>query len=142
VAGRKPISREAARIGRRVLEARKAARLSQEELAHRAGVRVQTILRYERGYVTQTIRTLEKIGRATSRPLSFFITPPPEPTDRDQMTMRHLEQMSSGLERLMTNLEQLAERQARQLEQLAQLVERQGDQLARIAELLEPRNGR
>jgi DNA-binding XRE family transcriptional regulator len=54
-------------IARKVIEARRAAGLSQEELARRAGVRQETISRIESGKHSPTIRTVEKIDRALKR---------------------------------------------------------------------------
>ncbi len=54
-------------IARKMIEARRAAGLSQEELARRAGVRQETISRIESGKHSPTIRTVEKIDRALSR---------------------------------------------------------------------------
>ncbi len=54
-------------IARKIIEARRAAGLSQEELARRAGVRQETISRIESGKHSPTIRTVEKIDRVLSR---------------------------------------------------------------------------
>jgi DNA-binding XRE family transcriptional regulator len=54
-------------IARKIIAARKAAGLSQEELARRAGVRQETISRLEAGKHSPTIRTVEKIDRVLKR---------------------------------------------------------------------------
>lgn len=51
-------------IARTIIEERRAAGLSQEELARRAGVRQETISRLESGKHSPTVRTVEKIERA------------------------------------------------------------------------------
>ena len=51
-------------IARKIIEARRAAGLSQEQLARRAGVRQETISRLESGKHSPTIRTVDKIDRA------------------------------------------------------------------------------
>jgi transcriptional regulator with XRE-family HTH domain len=43
---------------------RQAAGLTQRELARRAGIRVETLNRAERGVVVPDVRTLRKIERA------------------------------------------------------------------------------
>ncbi|MEX2139964.1 MAG: helix-turn-helix transcriptional regulator [Pirellulales bacterium] len=54
-------------IARKIVGARKAAGLSQEELARRAGVRQETISRIESGKHSPTIRTVDKIDRALKK---------------------------------------------------------------------------
>jgi ribosome-binding protein aMBF1 (putative translation factor) len=51
-------------IARTIVEDRKAAGLSQQELARLAGVRQETISRLESGKHSPTVRTVEKIDRA------------------------------------------------------------------------------
>src|SRR5438105_1016382 len=51
-------------IARKIIEARKAAGLSQEQLARLAGIRQETLCRLETGKHSPTIRTVEKIDRA------------------------------------------------------------------------------
>jgi DNA-binding XRE family transcriptional regulator len=52
-------------IARSIIDDRLAAGLSQEELARLAGVRQETISRLESGKHSPTLRTIEKIDRAT-----------------------------------------------------------------------------
>ena len=54
-------------IARKLMLARKAAGLSQAELARRAGVRQETVSRRESSKHSPTIRTVEKIDRALQR---------------------------------------------------------------------------
>lgn len=56
-------------IARRMIEDRRAAGLSQEELARLAGVRQETISRLESGKHSPTLRTVEKIDRAVQAAL-------------------------------------------------------------------------
>jgi DNA-binding XRE family transcriptional regulator len=51
-------------IARKIIQARKAAGLSQQELARLAGVRQETISRLESGKHSPTIRTVDKIDAA------------------------------------------------------------------------------
>src|SRR5262249_3208605 len=51
-------------IARGLVRDRKAAGLTQKELATRAGIRVETLNRAERGAVVPDVRTLRKIERA------------------------------------------------------------------------------
>jgi DNA-binding XRE family transcriptional regulator len=50
-------------IARKIIQDRKAAGLTQQELARRAGVRQETISRLESGKHSPTVRTVEKIDR-------------------------------------------------------------------------------
>lgn len=51
-------------IARKIIAARKAAGLSQEQLAKLAGIRQETLCRLETGKHSPTIRTVDKIDRA------------------------------------------------------------------------------
>ncbi len=51
-------------IARKIIAARKAAGLTQAELAQRAGLRQETICRLESGKHSPTVRTVDKIDRA------------------------------------------------------------------------------
>jgi transcriptional regulator with XRE-family HTH domain len=53
-----------ARLGRRVAELRKAAKLTQEQLAEKVGVAPETISRLERGASVPSLRSLERIAAA------------------------------------------------------------------------------
>ncbi|MCE9553116.1 MAG: helix-turn-helix domain-containing protein [Planctomycetes bacterium] len=50
-----------------MIRQRKAAGLTQEELARRAGVRQETICRLESGKHSPTVRTVQRIERALAR---------------------------------------------------------------------------
>lgn len=51
-------------IARDVIRSRRAVGLSQDELARRAGTRVETLNRIEKAKVTADVATMEKIDRA------------------------------------------------------------------------------
>jgi DNA-binding XRE family transcriptional regulator len=51
-------------LARKIIEGRKRAGLTQDELARRAGVRVETISRLESGRHAPNVRTLDKIDAA------------------------------------------------------------------------------
>jgi|ERR1700722_8136841 len=51
-------------IARDIIRGRKAAGLSQAELARRAGIRVETLNRIEKAKVTPDVATVEKIDKA------------------------------------------------------------------------------
>jgi ribosome-binding protein aMBF1 (putative translation factor) len=51
-------------IARDIIRSRRAAGLSQAELARRAGIRVETLNRIEKAKVTPDVATVEKIDRA------------------------------------------------------------------------------
>lgn len=57
-----------ASLARKIIRARAAAGLSQQGLAQRAGVRVETLCRIERGKHTPSMATMEKIDRALKKP--------------------------------------------------------------------------
>jgi DNA-binding XRE family transcriptional regulator len=56
-----------ASLARKIIKARRAAGLSQAELARRAGVRPETLNRIERGRNTPDTATLAKISRALGK---------------------------------------------------------------------------
>lgn len=58
-------------VGRQLAEARHDAGLSQRELAHRAGVPLSTVGRIERGTVSPTVQTLERLAEALGGRASF-----------------------------------------------------------------------
>jgi len=53
-----------ASLARKLIRRRRAAGLTQAELAHRAGIRAETLNRIERGATTPSVATVEKIDRA------------------------------------------------------------------------------
>jgi len=57
------------RLGRRIRELRKRQRLSQTELAEKAGVALMTVSRLERGEHDPHVRTLSRIARSLRVPL-------------------------------------------------------------------------
>ena len=50
-----------ASLARKILRRRRAAGMTQAELARRAGIRPETMCRIEKGNVTPSVRTVEKI---------------------------------------------------------------------------------
>jgi ribosome-binding protein aMBF1 (putative translation factor) len=56
-----------ASIAREIVADRKAAGLTQQELAKRAGIRQETLSRIESGKHTPTLKTLKKIDRALGK---------------------------------------------------------------------------
>lgn len=61
-----PESLDGQRLARRLAERRKRVGLTQSELARRAGVRVETVNRIERGRVTPDFGTIRKLVEAMS----------------------------------------------------------------------------
>ena len=57
----------------RIKEARKKAKLTQEQLASVLGVNRATVSKYENGEITPPIDQLENIARATKTPVDFFL---------------------------------------------------------------------
>ena len=53
-----------ASLARKIIKSRRAAGLSQAELARRAGIRPETLNRIEKGKVTPDVATIAKIDRA------------------------------------------------------------------------------
>lgn len=53
-----------ASLARKIIRERRAAGLTQADLARRAGIRPETLNRIERGKATPDIATVEKIARA------------------------------------------------------------------------------
>lgn len=56
-----------ASLARKLILSRRAAGLSQAELARRAGIRIETLNRIERLKLTPTVATVEKIDRALAK---------------------------------------------------------------------------
>ena len=57
-------------VARDVIRERVAARLSRKELAKRAGIRVETLIRVESGKYTPSQRTISRIDRALKQAVS------------------------------------------------------------------------
>lgn len=53
-----------ASLTRKIVRRRRAAGLTQADLARRAGIRIETLNRLEKGKTTPTLRTVEKISQA------------------------------------------------------------------------------
>ena len=65
---------ELAKLGKRIANARRAAKLSQDRLAERAGLDRSFISRLERGKANATYLTLRKIASALSIELAVLVT--------------------------------------------------------------------
>ena len=63
-----------ANVGERILKARRAAGLTQDELAERVGVRAGTILRWENGHQEPRGRRLQVIADATGKSVAWLQT--------------------------------------------------------------------
>jgi ribosome-binding protein aMBF1 (putative translation factor) len=71
VQGRRPaLAFARASIARSIVEERRAAGLSQEELARLAGLRQETVCRIESGKHSPTVRTVAKIDKALQAALA------------------------------------------------------------------------
>lgn len=73
------------RTDRLVAEARRAAGLSQAQLARRAGTSQSAIARYERAVSTPSLDTLERLLRACGRPLRLAMSAVPARTPAPQL---------------------------------------------------------
>ena len=62
-----PNELDGVRVARRIADRRKQAGLTQGELARRAGVRVETVNRIERGHVTPDFGTIRKLVEAMAK---------------------------------------------------------------------------
>ncbi|MDR2425880.1 MAG: helix-turn-helix domain-containing protein [Endomicrobium sp.] len=60
-------------VGKTIKAAAFDAGLTQTELAKRLGVKQQLISKWITGYLNPKLSTLEKIAKATSKPLSYFL---------------------------------------------------------------------
>lgn len=60
-------------IGPKVRELREAARVSQEDLAHQAGISTSTLSRIERGTYQPRLDTLNKLAQALSVPVADLL---------------------------------------------------------------------
>lgn len=66
-------------LGRRIRVARKGAKLTQQELAEKIGLKhAQDVSRYERGKIEVPSARIDLIAEATGRPRSFFVRDPSE----------------------------------------------------------------
>lgn len=88
-------------IGERIKRARKAASLSQAELARRVGLaHPQSISNYERGQTGDiSIDRLRAISEATGKPLSYFVDTPEEITP--EVEEGRLDRLESQLEKVL-----------------------------------------
>ena len=70
-------------VGRQIAKFRKAAGLTQEQLADKLSVALETISRMERGVNTPSIKTLGRIGDALNVPARDFFPPETDATEKD-----------------------------------------------------------
>src|SRR5262249_39255904 len=85
----RPLTRE--ELGGRIKAARLAARLSQQDLALKIGMRyAQDISRYERGKGEIPLHPIDRIAEGTGRPISYFV--------RDQEEQAFIEARLSDLD--------------------------------------------
>lgn len=101
-------------LGRRIAVARKAAGLSQQQLAEKIGLRhAQDISRYERGKVEVPAARIDLIAEATGRPRSYFTRDPSEvddpPQSAEQLRQMVREEVSAALVPLEQILARLAD---------------------------------
>ncbi|HVS86451.1 MAG TPA: helix-turn-helix transcriptional regulator [Gaiellaceae bacterium] len=73
-------SNRAASVGALVCEARDEAGLNNSSLAREAGLERRTIVRITNGQNEPDLETLERIARATKKPLDFFRVDQGEPS--------------------------------------------------------------
>jgi transcriptional regulator with XRE-family HTH domain len=73
-------------LGNRIRARRKDLRLSQGDLAERAGVTASFISQVERGVTSPSIDSLYKIGKALDVPIFQFLI---EPSDKNPVVRRH-----------------------------------------------------
>jgi len=85
-------------------EARRAAGLSQAELARRAGTSQPAIARYESGAASPSVRTLERLLYALGRRLRLAAEPVGAPIAQASERMRHLRQERASIERAVRSI--------------------------------------
>lgn len=72
-------------VGRQIAKYRKAAGLTQDQLADKLSVALETISRMERGVNTPSIKTLGRIGDALNVPAREFFPPEIDATEKDNV---------------------------------------------------------
>lgn len=86
-------------LGKRIVQARKAAGLSQVKLAEKIGIDVKTLSRYENGHYAPDANVLHVIGKVTDMPVGWICgcekTSAPDNQERTQKLKR---QWSQGQE--------------------------------------------
>jgi len=85
-------------------EARRAAGLSQAELARRAGTSQPAIARYESGAASPSVRTLERLLYSLGRRLRLAAEPVGAPIAQASERMRHLRQERASIERAVRSI--------------------------------------
>jgi transcriptional regulator with XRE-family HTH domain len=76
------------RLGRRVADQRKAAKLTQAELAERIGVATETVSRLERGMVIPSLARLESIAEALGVEIDALFRSYDQETQKDRALSR------------------------------------------------------
>ena len=82
-------------LGRRMARFRKASGLTQEQLAGKISVALETISRMERGVNAPSIRTLHRIAEALRVPVQELFTPEGGASEKD----RELEELMTLMKR-------------------------------------------
>lgn len=99
-----------AALGAAIRRARKEKRWKQKELAAAVHVEPITVSRWERGVSKPDLDMLEEVGRATGKPLSFFVADEQETADeQDQLRQIVQEELEAVLEAI-ARLEKLVRR--------------------------------
>jgi transcriptional regulator with XRE-family HTH domain len=109
--------------GLRLVRIRESRRMTQEDLAHAAGVSVKTISRFENGHHDGRRGTIKKIAKALGIEEQDVTGPPPAPLGLG---------FSSAEEQLERRVEEMEERLAALIETQNGLLSRQSDVLDRL----------
>jgi transcriptional regulator with XRE-family HTH domain len=104
-------SHESGRVGGRLRTARRAAGLTQKELAAELGVEAVTVSRWERGVTTPTLPRLRRVAELTQTTVSDLVRAP-------DTASAHAVELAALREELAETRE-LVDRVARALEELA-----------------------
>lgn len=84
------------RLGRRVADQRKRARLTQAQLAERVGVTTETVSRLERGAVVPSLARLDSVATAVGVDLSDLFRAPERESQKDRALDRLLAVVRRG----------------------------------------------
>ncbi|MEK7526045.1 MAG: helix-turn-helix transcriptional regulator [Patescibacteria group bacterium] len=60
------------KLGKKIQQARKRSRITQEELAKAVGISDKSVSAYEANRISPSLKVLEKIAEKTQSPLSYF----------------------------------------------------------------------
>jgi transcriptional regulator with XRE-family HTH domain len=102
-------------VGDRIKAARKQAKLTQQEVADKIGIKAQTFQKYERGERNPKIETIQKIADALEIDASDLydavpdrkglelVAPPPDPDPREAELLGNFHQLNeAGQDQLLT----------------------------------------